>query len=424
MRYFPSASGRSLAAAALVGVVLSGAAAPIPSFTTSSASTADGDQLRQDQKKVQREIDKAGQDLQHSSQKMRRAFARASAARAELDSAKDRLSDVRRRLEEAREKDAATAERLAATEERLVVAKEELKEGRKALSKQRRLVRDNVADAAAEGPAELAALDSLLSSRSLEDLERREAANEAILGRQGSLYDDLDAAEVQLTVRKRSVADTRDERREARQDAAEQLDAVTALTAEAKAARDEVRTVVTKAWKTRKQASRAQRQDKKRLAKLRAQERRIKQRIEALARSSKGVSAQADGYLLSPLAAPVTSSFGWRIHPIYGYRSFHNGTDFGATCGTGMLAAGTGRVVSKYYSSSYGNRLFLYLGKVNGKSLTVVYNHAQGYRYDVGDTVKRGAVVGGVGDTGWSTGCHLHFTVLVGGTAVDPMNWL
>jgi murein DD-endopeptidase MepM/ murein hydrolase activator NlpD len=64
------------------------------------------------------------------------------------------------------------------------------------------------------------------------------------------------------------------------------------------------------------------------------------------------------------------------------------------------------------------------VGKVNGHNLTVVYNHATSYRVGVGDEVDRGEVVGYAGDTGWSTGCHLHFTVLQDGTAVDPMTYL
>ena len=120
----------------------------------------------------------------------------------------------------------------------------------------------------------------------------------------------------------------------------------------------------------------------------------------------------------------MTSPFGYRTHPIYKYWGMHDGTDFGVACREPLRASGTGTVIAKYYSEVYGNRLYLSLGRVNGKSLTVVYNHAYGYRYDVGDRVARGAVVGTVGSTGWSTGCHLHFTVLVAGKAVDPMNWL
>jgi murein DD-endopeptidase MepM/ murein hydrolase activator NlpD len=77
-----------------------------------------------------------------------------------------------------------------------------------------------------------------------------------------------------------------------------------------------------------------------------------------------------------------------------------------------------------YYSSVYGNRLYLNLGQYNGKNLTAVYNHLSGYRASEGQRVKRGEVVGYAGNTGWSTGCHLHFTILVNGDPVDPMKFL
>ena len=89
-----------------------------------------------------------------------------------------------------------------------------------------------------------------------------------------------------------------------------------------------------------------------------------------------------------------------------------------------MRAVASGTVMEEYFSAVYGNRLYLNLGKINGKNVTVVYNHVTGYRVDVGERVGRGEVVGYVGTTGWSTGCHLHFTVLVNGSSVDPMTWL
>ena len=64
-------------------------------------------------------------------------------------------------------------------------------------------------------------------------------------------------------------------------------------------------------------------------------------------------------------------------------------------------------MISEYYSSVWGNRLFLNLGLVNGKNVTVIYNHLSRYRIHVGQRVSRGQVVGYVGTTGWSTGCHL-----------------
>ena len=198
------------------------------------------------------------------------------------------------------------------------------------------------------------------------------------------------------------------------------------LTAQAVQVRDEVRGLVSKRLSARKKATAAKQADQAALSALRRQESRIKARIAAAARRARGtsVSARPTGYLLPPVGGVVTSPFGYRTHPIYGYRSMHDGTDFGVACGQPMVASGTGTVIAKYYSEVYGNRLFLNLGQVNGRSLTVVYNHARSYRYGVGARVSRGTTIGYVGDTGWSTGCHLHYSVLVGGNPVDPMNWL
>ena len=130
------------------------------------------------------------------------------------------------------------------------------------------------------------------------------------------------------------------------------------------------------------------------------------------------------GCSADPVEGPVTSPYGYRTHPIYGYYSLHNGIDFGAGCGQPLIAASSGTVVSRYYDEVYGNRLFLNIGQVNGANITVVYNHATDYRVGDGARVSRGDVVGYVGQTGWSTGCHLHFTVLRNGTPVDPAPYL
>ena len=55
--------------------------------------------------------------------------------------------------------------------------------------------------------------------------------------------------------------------------------------------------------------------------------------------------------------------------------------------------------------------------------LATIYNHMSGYTVGTGAYVQRGQVIGYVGTTGWSTGCHLHFTVLANGSAVNPMSW-
>jgi murein DD-endopeptidase MepM/ murein hydrolase activator NlpD len=169
------------------------------------------------------------------------------------------------------------------------------------------------------------------------------------------------------------------------------------------------------------------------LRQLKLEERKIKARIAAAARRAAaaarrtankhpaaGSQSSGGAGFLRPSSGYISSPFGYRRHPIYGYYGLHDGVDIAAPCGTTVRAPLNGRVLSRYYSDVYGNRLFIGLGIVNGRYLTAVYNHLAQSSVARGSSVRRGQSVGMVGDTGWSTGCHLHFTVLAGGRAVDP----
>ena len=79
--------------------------------------------------------------------------------------------------------------------------------------------------------------------------------------------------------------------------------------------------------------------------------------------------------------------------------------------------------MSSYFSGVYGNRLIIDNGAMAGAGIATIYNHATTYTVGVGDQVAEGQVIGYEGSTGWSTGCHLHFTVMANGQAVDPMKY-
>ncbi|SDE48760.1 M23 family metallopeptidase [Auraticoccus monumenti] len=131
----------------------------------------------------------------------------------------------------------------------------------------------------------------------------------------------------------------------------------------------------------------------------------------------------AHGFV-APVAGPVTSPFGPRLHPVLGVVRLHDGTDFGVPCGTGMRAARGGTVVERVSHPAYGERLVVDHGRVGGHRFRTSYNHALGYSVGVGAEVTRGQVVGRVGSTGYSTGCHLHLMMWVDGVLVDPQEWL
>lgn len=141
----------------------------------------------------------------------------------------------------------------------------------------------------------------------------------------------------------------------------------------------------------------------------------------AAALAAGGFEASGSGVLLNPVGGRISSPFGRRFHPIFHEWRLHAGVDLRAFCGTPIRAAADGAVRSVSYDSSGGHRLVL----AHAGGLTTHYLHAlKRYRVRTGQKVRRGQVVGLVGSTGWSTGCHLHLGVRVNGRLVDPATYL
>ena len=116
----------------------------------------------------------------------------------------------------------------------------------------------------------------------------------------------------------------------------------------------------------------------------------------------------------------TASGYGWRIHPIYKIKKFHEGMDFTATRGTEVYATGDG-VVSKVSSSrtGYGKRI-----EINhGFGYVTLYAHLESFEVKRGQKVKRGDVIGHVGSTGTSVAPHLHYEVMRNGEKVNPVNY-
>lgn len=131
------------------------------------------------------------------------------------------------------------------------------------------------------------------------------------------------------------------------------------------------------------------------------------------------------GIMNFPTKVPyVTSSYGWRLHPVYGYYRLHAGTDFRAYCGTPIYAAADGEVLWAKTVGGFGQQVMLNHGRYNGDSVASSYNHLSRFAVSTGQYVLKGDLVGYSGTTGTSTACHLHFEVYVNGSTVDPMSIL
>jgi murein DD-endopeptidase MepM/ murein hydrolase activator NlpD len=115
----------------------------------------------------------------------------------------------------------------------------------------------------------------------------------------------------------------------------------------------------------------------------------------------------------------TASGYGMRIHPIQQIPIFHHGMDFTASVGTEIYVTGDGVVTDVGYSGGFGNRVTV----DHGFGYKTIYAHMSKFSTKVGDVVKRGQVIGLVGNTGDSTGPHLHYEVHKNGQTVNPVNY-
>ncbi|MDZ8085572.1 MAG: peptidoglycan DD-metalloendopeptidase family protein [Nostoc sp. DedQUE12b] len=136
--------------------------------------------------------------------------------------------------------------------------------------------------------------------------------------------------------------------------------------------------------------------------------------------SRTGMIIRGTGVMAYPSDASTSSPFGWRVHPILGYRRFHAGLDFAASYGSKIRAADSGTVIFAGWYGGYGRALII----DHGNGMTTLYGHTSELYVSEGQAVERGQAIAAVGSTGFSTGPHLHFEVRRNGTPVDPANYL
>ena len=124
-------------------------------------------------------------------------------------------------------------------------------------------------------------------------------------------------------------------------------------------------------------------------------------------------AASAAG-MIWPVNGILTSGFGYR------WGRMHEGIDIAVAEGTPIFAAASGTVILAAYSGGYGN----YTCIDHGGGLSTCYGHQSGFAVSSGSSVSQGQVIGYSGNTGSSTGPHLHFEVRINGAATDPLGYL
>ena len=134
-----------------------------------------------------------------------------------------------------------------------------------------------------------------------------------------------------------------------------------------------------------------------------------------------GENPPSDASWVMPCSGTLTSPFGMRVHPVLGYKRMHNGIDLAAAQGTPIYATRAGKVTTcSYQAGGAGN--YVSINHLDGFSS--IYMHMTHYVVSPGQSVSQGQLIGYVGNTGLSTGPHLHFGISYAGTYVNPLAYV
>lgn len=132
------------------------------------------------------------------------------------------------------------------------------------------------------------------------------------------------------------------------------------------------------------------------------------------------ISELSDYPVIFPVKSPyISSGYGKRKHPVYKVQKFHTGIDFAEVKDTPVYAAGNGIVIRKGYDRGYG--VFIEIKHTGG--FHSFYAHLGKALVDIGDSVKMGKHIAYVGNTGVSTGSHLHYEIRKGNYFLNPIGW-
>ena len=262
---------------------------------------------------------------------------------------------------------------------------------------------------------DLTYVDVVLASTSYEDLVSRMSVVRDLISGNNDLVGGLETTRDKVAHEKRVIAEKENGVHQAVDDLQAQSDQLAALRA-AQAAQKAASVAMRRQKNTRLSAV------EKDLVLLEQQENQLLAESNALSGVINGSSGNGvgTGSMMWPVNGPVVSPFGYRIHPILGYRKLHTGMDFAVGYGMPIHASDSGAVIYATWMGGYGNVIIV----DHGRGISTLYAHQASLAVGTGSVVSRGQIVGYVGSTGFSTGPHLHFEVRVNGTPVDPMGYL
>ncbi|QDR81916.1 murein hydrolase activator EnvC family protein [Sporomusa termitida] len=350
------------------------------------------------------EIDQKQRQLQTVQREMAAQQSRAAQAQRQVDSVSDQLRTIQGDLDSAVAEYNAILAKLAATEQQIEVNTELLAKVEKNLAERSQILNKRMRDIYKNGQVNY--LDVLLGAADFTDFTTRADLLKRVVNQDLALVAQV-KAERELVVQKRAEL----ERDKAA--IAQLKDQAAAKRLVIEASRDERERVLDSAVQERDTAERAYQE-------LMETSRQIEQMLRNIQTGGPAGAAGGSGALIWPAAGPITSPFGWRVHPIFGTQRYHSGIDIGADYGDSILAADSGTVVFSGWMGGYGKAVIIN----HGGGISTLYAHNSELLVEEGYRVQKGQLISRCGSTGYSTGPHLHFEVRENGTPVSPLGYL
>lgn len=433
------------------------------SMITAFGVPAGADELDDRKSQLQQEMAAQSDAVEDANADLSAAVSRHNEAKSNLAAAEAKLAKAEAAERDAQALDELRAAELEAAEIALGKAEADVAAALAALESVNRRINEEVLVTTQQSDG-LLNLALLFTDVTTSNLNQRAQLAQTLFDSSAKQLDELEMRRLALEDAQAAADAARDTADAARQAAAEQLRARQAAADEAAALRTEVARLVEEAAAAQQAAQGQLAAEEARQAALQQEAASVEARIQARIAAAKKAAAEkaarekaardaaakaaADkaaaakkaattsrstgtvsrpavavptSRFLMPVGARITSRYGMRLHPVLGYWRLHDGTDFGASCDTPIRAAEDGVVSERYYNAGYGNRLMIDHGLIDGDYVTTGYNHASRYTVRVGQRVSRGQVIGYVGNTGYSTGCHLHLMVWEDGSVVNPL---
>ncbi|WP_270886643.1 M23 family metallopeptidase [Pedococcus sp. 5OH_020] len=431
----PSLAASPASTGILSGVMTGEAASPVARTLTGMPAATDPDKAK---KQVDREVAALKNQLEDTSSSLQAAYVALRQTQAQLPAAQKALDRATSAQAQADAFNDDMAVALAVAEANEARAVDQLDGTRRSVVDSRtRIARFASQLYQDQGMGQLSVA---LNATSPEDFASRIALTDTVMDVQHQSLTRLATAQADATAQEAHLKALQAQVEASKKAAEAALAKATLARAEAASAKQALDSLAARQAAQSRALEAQKAAENRQLSKARQEQARLQKVLIARAKAAKAAAARraaalrragrkvpppprADNFLSAPSDGWISSEFGMRFHPILHYWRLHAGRDFAADCGTPIRAAAPGQIISAGWGGGYGNRIMLDHGIVRGVDLVTTYNHMSRYTVRSGQ-VSRGQVIGYVGTTGSSTGCHLHFETYEDGIPKDPRRWL